>query len=33
MVVFGSATVARLSHVRTGLAFGIAGLGVLPNGG
>src|SRR5688572_3598282 len=27
IVVFGSATVARLSHERTGLAFGIAGFG------
>src|SRR5579872_2485472 len=33
MVVFGKATMARLSQVRTGLAFGIAGFGVLPKGG
>lgn len=32
-VVFGKATIARLSQVRTGLALGIAGLGVLPRGG
>src|SRR5438552_7196519 len=33
IVVFGRATMARLSQVRTGFAFGIAGSGVLPNGG
>jgi hypothetical protein len=33
IVVFGSANIARLSHVRTGFAFAIAGFGVLPNGG
>ncbi len=34
IVVFGSATVARLSHDRTGLAFAIAGFGaVCMNGG
>jgi len=31
--MFGRATIARLSQVRTGFAFGIAGFGVLPNGG
>src|SRR5665213_1893656 len=33
IVVFGRATIARLSQVRTGFAFGIAGFGIFPNGG
>lgn len=33
ITVFGSATIARLSQVRTGLALGIAAFGVLPKGG
>lgn len=33
IVVFGRATIVRLSQVRTGFEFGIAGFGVLPNGG
>src|SRR5271165_4090556 len=33
MIVFGSATIARLSQDRTGFAFAIAGLGVVPKGG
>jgi hypothetical protein len=33
MVVFGSATIARLSQDRTGLALATAGFGVTPSGG
>lgn len=33
MIVFGSATIARLSQDRTGFAFAIAGFGVVPKGG
>src|SRR5262245_15421035 len=32
MVVFGSATIARLSQDRTGLALATAGFGTTPNG-
>ncbi|HEY1756471.1 MAG TPA: hypothetical protein VGG72_13805 [Bryobacteraceae bacterium] len=33
IVVLGKTSVAKLSQVRTGFAFGMAGFGVLPNGG